>query len=266
MSEGPIEVAESVTVLHVDPVPADKKKRMEEIGKDVHIKEDKGTIPINQSDGYWQYVEVECQHAPVDDDNLNLNGRGRVEKGMLDIMAMVQIGIWVANNVKQNYAWKWDTANWQRGKEKFSEVCCRKDHRAWKKFVHSAKLKKWYNIIFKHPISPHAKHTTSYLVTVMCTELTHTFTEHENSGYAMLCTDAYVLSVHANNVKTPKYFFKVALPCGDHFLQHDQPILACTLQYRCMKWLPVIPCGVYHIHAKVCYCHSCTAPISHSFR
>ena len=52
MSEGPIEVAESVTVLHVDPVPADKKKRMEEIGKDVHIKEDKGMIPINQSDGY----------------------------------------------------------------------------------------------------------------------------------------------------------------------------------------------------------------------
>ena len=54
---------------------------------------------------------------------------------------------------------------------------------------------------------------------------------HENLGYAMLCTDAYIIDVHECDYDTSLYFFDITLPSGDHNIEHDQPILTCSLRY-----------------------------------
>ena len=74
---------------------------------------------------------------------------------------------------------------------------------------------------------------------------------HETLGYAVVCTDAYVLNVHASNVEKTTSCFDIALPCGDHHLEHKQPVLVCRLQYRSITRLAHIACGIYHIRAKV---------------
>ena len=38
---------------------------------------------------------------------------------------------------------------------------------------------------------------------------------HENLGYAMLCTDAYIIDVHECDYDTSLYFFDITLPSGD---------------------------------------------------
>ena len=73
----------------------------------------------------------------------------------------------------------------------------------------------------------------------------------ENLSYAMLCTDAYIVDVHECDYNTSLYFFDIALPSGDHIVEHNQPILACSLCYHSRQHLALIPSGVYHIRAKV---------------
>lgn len=90
---------------------------------------------------------------------------------------------------------------------------------------------------------------------------------NETLGYAVLCTDAYIVDVRVNNIERTSSCFDVALPCGDHLLQHNQPVLACCLQYESKEALTHIPYGIYHIRAKVRALRTCkTASVSHAFR
>ena len=84
MSEGPIEVAESVTVPHVETAPAEKKKRMQEICDEGHYGEEKGKFLINKAHGNWQYVEDASHYAAGIEDDQGLKETGQVEKGTLD--------------------------------------------------------------------------------------------------------------------------------------------------------------------------------------
>ena len=72
-----------------------------------------------------------------------------------------------------------------------------------------------------------------------------------NTGYALLCTDAYILDVRPNDIDKTSSIFDIALPCGNHLLENKQPILVCCLQYQTILQLPDIPSGHYHIRAKV---------------
>ena len=99
------------------------------------------------------------------------------------------------------------------------------------------------------------------------TNSTKFFMAQETLGYAVLCTDAYIVDVRVNNIERTSSCFDVALPCGNHLLQHDQPVLACRLQYENKQALADIPYGIYHIRAKVRALRiSKTANVSHTFR
>ena len=74
---------------------------------------------------------------------------------------------------------------------------------------------------------------------------------HETLGYAVLCTDAYIVDVRVNNIERTSSCFDVALPCGNHLLQHEQPVIACCFQYESKEALTHVPHGIYHICAKV---------------
>lgn len=148
----------------------------------------------------------------------------------------------------QNYHQKRDTARQQKVKKKFC------DHVQWYSKRWSGKWKSVcffgnvYNFIFNRHYSWHSGLTSCNIVSLMYTQ---PIVDLKNAGYAILCTDAYILNVHVNNIDATTYIFDVALPCSDHFLQHNQPILACCLQYQNMKQQLEIPCGFYHICAKV---------------
>lgn len=88
---------------------------------------------------------------------------------------------------------------------------------------------------------------------------------HENLTHAVLCTDAYIVGTHQNNMDNTSTIFDVALPCGNHLLKNKQPILLCCLQYQTVHHLPHVPSGLYHIRAKVHTTHSwivkCSLPV-----
>lgn len=70
-------------------------------------------------------------------------------------------------------------------------------------------------------------------------------------GYAVLCTDAYILNMRSSHNDPTFSLFDIALPCGDRFLGHDQPVLTCSLQHHSPNQLAHVASGVYHIRAKV---------------
>lgn len=70
-------------------------------------------------------------------------------------------------------------------------------------------------------------------------------------GYAVLCTDTYILNMHSSHNDLTFSIFDIALPCGDRFLGHKQPVLMCFLQHHSANQLAHVPSGIYHIHAKV---------------
>ena len=103
-------------------------------------------------------------------------------------------------------------------------------------------------------------HNESFLLYTRVTSSTFRTMTHDNLTHAVLCTDAYIVNVRRNTTDNTSSIFDVALPCGNHLLANNQPVLLCSLQYQTVDNLPHVPAGLYHIRAKVCTPRLSTSP------
>ena len=91
MSEGPIEVAKSIPVPHVNTAPTKKKMCMLEAAKEGHDREEKGMFHIKWLDGDWWYIDINVHNGAGSHDKPRLKEGECVEKGMSDIQKVVTI-------------------------------------------------------------------------------------------------------------------------------------------------------------------------------